>query len=234
MSDVIDVTPIEDIKAEATRQEKEAQMLVQRGLDIKVCNDATADAANRELRNIKSQITWLKGLITRLKAPAKGAIAQVDIEFKDCLARLVKGEQAIKHNIQAYIDEQQRLADEEAALEEEESAKETQRLENLSKKRMEEGKPGLAEKHAARAESIEAPVAKKVNRPKGFYDITTWKAEVPSIMALAKEVVAGIIPPEALRPNMTYLNSAATLYKRKGVWDSVRFVEKKSSGQRGT
>lgn len=162
-----------------------------------------------------------------MKKPALELGRKIDALFNRPLEALKAGKSAVDKLLTGYRQEQAR----QAAIEQE-------RI-NAAIRKEEERLRKLAEAKAVRAEakgdteradairesvpSIPVPIV-QAEPPKlaGVSFRTDWKAEVVSLMDLAKAVVAGQIPAEAIMGNEKYISQTARALKSSMRWPGVR------------
>ena len=69
---------------------------------------------------------------------------------------------------------------------------------------------------------IIAPTTPKIA---GLSTRITYRAELTDKLALVKAVVAGLVPLNAVDPNMTFLNNQARVLKEDLIYPGVRVVQ---------
>jgi hypothetical protein len=116
--------------------------------------------------------------------------------------------------------EAQRLADEAAR-------KEREALAERAEAEQKAGNQETADALSLAAVMVPTPhIPTKVERAVTSTDVrSTWSAEVVDLMELAKAVVAGTVPVEAIEANEKYLNGRARLEKAKLAIPGVKAVE---------
>lgn len=135
---------------------------------------------------------------------------------------------ALRLDMKAFEDEQERVRRVAQAKAEEEARKAAEEAALAQAVALE------ANGHKAAAEAvIAAPVVVPSvfvpkTTPNGFGNATrrTWGAEVTDLMALVKAVAAGTVPIQAIEPNMVFLNGQSRMLKAALAYPGVRAIEK--------
>jgi hypothetical protein len=231
---IIDLDPI-DATSELAIQEKEVGLTIGRAMAIQVVDNESMLKANEALKNVKALGRTVEQKRKDLGRLFREGLTRLNGFFTPYVDRLGECETTIKGRISCYLAEERRK--QQAIIDEEnrKAAKETERLEKLAAKRIEEGKDDKAAEFAQRASQVmPTPVpTKEVKAPPGFIEQTRWHAEVDDVMDLARAVVAGQIPQEAIIANQVYLNKVSASLKNSVKWPGVRFVGKQTPGSRG-
>jgi len=120
---------------------------------------------------------------------------------------------------QAKNAEARRKAEEEAAR----IRKEAEARKAEEDRRAREAQDAIIERAAAQEDSFNpVPVVPEKARTDGLLTRTYWKAEVVDAKALLQAVLAGTVSPEAIEPNMPYLNDLAGKVKDQVAIPGVR------------
>lgn len=144
------------------------------------------------------------------------------------------------------------MAEEAEKKRKEEEAAQRKTYEEAEAKRKEE-EAEVARQAAARGEPIPEPAAPlppppppppappvqmptivlpKTEDPKGISYVTIYVAEVTDLSALLQAVINGVVPIEAIQPNMSFINNRAKTLKNLMAWPGI--VVKEERGVRAT
>ena len=146
---------------------------------------------------------------------------------------LEDAERRIKQAVLGYQQEQERIRREAEAKAQEEARKERERLEAQAAKAAEKGKSEKAEALQAQAAAVVAPIlAPTLPKIAGLSTRITYRAEVVGKLELVKAVVAGLVPLNALDPNMTFLNNQARVLKEDLIYPGVRVIQESGIASR--
>ena len=138
---------------------------------------------------------------------------------------LLDAEGYVKRAVLGYQQEQERIRREAEAKAQEEARKERERLEAQAAKAAEKGKVEKSEALQAQAAAVVAPIlAPTLPKIAGLSTRITYRAEVVGKLELVKAVVAGLVPLNALDPNMTFLNQQARAMREDLTYPGVRVV----------
>jgi type I site-specific restriction endonuclease len=171
---------------------------------------------------------------TSLVGPLNKVVTDINALFKPPRDKIDGIVAAAKKKMNTFAQAQQVLADERRRQEQEAAEKERREAHELAmklqKKAGQEAAPIVETIQAQAQESVEkaaAPAKVSVSRGREASVSTTktWKAEVTDILALAKAVAEGRLPPNLIEPNMRALQDLSRRTKTAREVNGVRFYE---------
>ena len=171
---------------------------------------------------------------TSLVGPLNKVVTDINALFKPPRDQIDKIVTAAKKKMNTFAQAQQAIADERRKQEQaaaEKERREAQELaEKLRKKAGQEAAPIAETLEAQAEESVQkaaapAKVAVSRGREASVSTTKTWKAEVTDVLALAKAVAEGRLPPNLIEPNMRALQDLSRKTKTAREVDGVRYYE---------
>ena len=216
----LDSDEVESVRAAVDVVVEEAQALKKVDLDT---DYQRALALTKSVKGVTAELKALFDTVQPFAHKAWKALSSANTEIRD---RLEAEEKRLKGLAAAFEDEQgQKRREAEAALQKQLQAQEREQRDVDAMLAEEEGRASEAEA-IREAPSTVPPVTVAKDRfvPKvaGTSRRETWKAEVADLAALAKAVVAGTVPIQAIQPDQKFLNQQARALKSALTYPGVR------------
>lgn len=230
MSNVVAVPSWIKLPLTSDEQQKAARDLLNAAEDHEIDSPegrAIADQDLLRIKRLKAEVESAKKGITGPIDAAKKAVLDF---FRPAASFLDEAESITSRKILTY---DRRIAEERSAEQrrlDEAARAERQRLIDEAKALESSGNAAAAQAVAEAAVLVQAPVL-SLGPDKAATSTdkrVTWSSAVDDLLALARAVVEGKVPPEAILPNMTYLNGRARLEKGKLSIPGVRAVDTES------
>jgi len=185
------------------------------------------EQAGAFLKQIKSRMGAIEQQRVDMKKPALELGRKIDTLFGAPLALLKRAESAVDSVMREWRQDQERKRVEEEARLRALALEEEERLRTLADHEAVEaetkGHVDLAEAIRESVPPISMPtVQSAIPKIKGLDLRLYWHHEVTNLMALAKGVVAGEIPSEAILENHKFLGQKARDLKDEMKWPGVR------------
>lgn len=150
-----------------------------------VSSPAHYEDAAEHLKKVMAAKKRVESMRTEITAPLNESLKAANNLFRTPGDKLAQAERLIKSKLSAFQSEQERLQRMEQDKADAEARKERERLAELERKAREAGRESAAEKHAARAEAVVAPVIER-QAPKVagvlMRDVWLFKIEDPALV----------------------------------------------------
>ena len=192
--------------------------------------------AGEDLKRIKGALKRLEDVRTSITGPLNASLKKVNEFFGGPSAELAASERRIKQAMGAYSDRARarqeaenarRLAEQRAREAEQRAAAEVAAAELAEAAELaavrgdEEQAARLSEVAQAQAEAAEAPPApppvivprRHTPAVSGVTELEAWRCEVTDIPALVRAVVVGLVPAQAVVPDLAFLKRLAKTLK---------------------
>lgn len=194
--------------------------------DLVIACQADYQRATAFLLDVKARAKDLDELRRSITRPMDEAKRRVMDLFRPIEATLSNLETRGKRAILTYEQAEERKRREEERRLREAAEAERLKLEKAAARAEKMGKAETAEILREQAETVAtAPVVlAETKRPSGISMRETWSAEVTDLIALARGVAEGTVPPAAIQPNMPMLNQTARALRGALNWPGVRAV----------
>lgn len=201
------------------------------------------DLAAADLRQVKTLQKEVEAKRTSIVAPLNQAVKAINELFRAPTEYLGQAESSLKHSINVYQVEQERLAAEQAEAQRQADELRQQAEQAAASGDIEQAQKLAQESQAAQhqATTVEAlasvttvamPVA-AAPKVEGIAGRVTYSSQVDELMDLVKAVALGQAPIEALQANQKFLDTQARAYKKAGpLYPGVTIVATRSLSAR--
>lgn len=220
--------------------EKAKQMLAIAQLYV-IDSPAMAEAANEDLKSIKSIAKALDDTRKEIKKPFADKATAVDKFFKEPKDFLDKAESCLKKALSGFLFEQERKRREAEERAREAAQAELVRMEEERKARASVQELDLNGAVDADFEEVQPPPVvptevvtwDQAANLSGLVQKKIWKAEVTDLKALLQAVIDGIAPADCVVVDQSFLNKMATSFKGSIEIPGVLWKEETSLASRG-
>lgn len=205
-----------------------------------------AEAANEDLKAIKSYAKELETIRKEIKGPLAEKVKQIDAFFKSPADYLSKAESALKGSLSRYLDDiaaKRRAAEEKARRDAEAERKRMEAAIDVRAQQAESKQVGQsddvvdAEFEVLPTLPIVTPTevigADELPALSGLSAKTVWKAEVTDLKAMLQAVIDGVAPAESVTVDQSFLNKLATNFKGALEIPGVKWVTETQLASRG-
>lgn len=207
----------------------EAGFMMMIAQTVAITDNKTYNEANELVRRIKEKSKDLNSRRKEITKPLDDAKKKVMELFKPPLEVMNSAEKIIKAKMIGYNEAQDRIRKEEEAKARGEQRRMQEKLHKDALHAAKQGDTEMANFYAEQADHVPV-ISREVEKPKaaGAVTMEIWSAEVVDIDALAKAVINGEASPEAILPNMKFLNQMAKSLKKNFNVPGAKAVSRKT------